>query len=47
MRCLRHGEVIGRVCTACQVEREHRQRSVVALFALLTLVSFLIFVLTR
>jgi hypothetical protein len=47
MRCLRHGDVIGKVCMACLLEREQRQRSVVALFAMLTLVSFLIFLLTR
>jgi hypothetical protein len=32
---------------ACLLEREERQRSVVALFAMLTLLGFLIFLLTR
>ena len=47
MHCLRHGDVIGKVCMACLLEREQRQRSVVALFAMLTLLGFLIFLLTR
>ena len=47
MRCLRHGDVIGKVCMACLLEREHRQRGVVVLFALLTVVSFLLFLLSR
>ena len=47
MRCWRHGEMIGKVCMACQVEQEHRTRSVVALVALLTVVSFLLYLLTR
>jgi hypothetical protein len=47
MRCLRHGEVIGKVCMACLLEREHRQRSGVAIVALLALASFVLFLLTR
>jgi hypothetical protein len=32
---------------ACQVEREHRQRSVIALVALITLASLVLYLVTR
>ena len=47
MHCLKHGDVIGKVCMACQVERERRSRSVVALVAMLIIAVFILYQLGR
>ena len=46
-RCWKHGEMIGKVCMACQVEREHLARSVVALVAMLLIITFILYLLGR
>ena len=47
MRCLKHGEGVGKVCMACQVEREHRARSVMLLVAILIIAVFILYQLGR
>jgi hypothetical protein len=46
-QCWKHGEMIGKVCMACQVEREHRTRSVMALVAMLLIMTFILYLLDR